>query len=275
MLKMPETLGIAGSGTIACGLATVASGHGDVILWARSQESAERAQASVARACERSEGAGDAGRVSVVSELDELRRATSLVEAIVEDHGSKAELLAELGELTRDAGTDAVLASTTSSLSIAELAQASGHAERFAGLHVFNPVARMALVEVVFPPAASATTRERTRQLCLDICKTPVEVPDIPGFVVNRLLFPYLFDAVRLMVENGIEPDAVDACMKLGAGMPTGPIALLDYIGLDVSQAIGQSIGLEVPKRLLELVGAGALGRKAGRGFYDYSSVTV
>ncbi len=97
-----------------------------------------------------------------------------------------------------------------------------------------------------------------------------MEVPDIPGFVVNRLLFPYLFSAVELMVQTGMEPADVDRCMSLGAGMPMGPIALLDFVGLDVSQAIGETIGASVPARLVELAQEGALGRKVGRGFYNY-----
>jgi 3-hydroxybutyryl-CoA dehydrogenase len=265
-----ETVGIAGSGTIACGLAAVASAAGEVLLWARSDASADRARAHVAKACEKLDGGADAGRVTVVADLDGLDAATYLVEAIVEDHGSKAKLLADLGRLARHAGSDAVLATTTSSLSIAELADASGHPERFAGLHVFNPVPRMALVEVAFPSAATPDTRARTIRLCEAIGKKPVEVPDIPGFVVNRLLFPYLFDAVRLLSETDLEPQEIDDSMKLGAGMPTGPLALLDYIGLDVSEAIGDSIGLPVPERLRSLVASGALGRKSGRGFYDY-----
>ena len=128
----------------------------------------------------------------------------------------------------------------------------------------------MALVELVFPPQASEETRERARKLCGALGKTPVEVPDLPGFVVNRLLFPYLFSAVDLLAETGMEPRAVDDCMTLGAGMPMGPIALLDYVGLDVCKAIGESIGLPVPERLVELVEAGALGRKSGAGFYRY-----
>ncbi len=209
--------------------------------------------------------------MKVVTNLDGLDAATFLVEAIVEDHSSKTRVLADLGELSRHAGTGAVLATTTSSLSIAELAAASGHPERFAGLHVFNPVPRMALVEVVFPRAASEPTRTRTLELCRALGKTPVEVPDTPGFVVNRLLFPYLFDAVRLLSETGLEPAAIDDCMKLGAGMPTGPIALLDYVGLDVAIAIGESLRLEIPERLRMLASQGAVGRKAGRGFYDYA----
>jgi len=269
---LSETLGIAGSGTIACGLAAVASGSGDVLLWARSEESAERARASVTKHCSKlAEQGADPERVRFVTDVDELRGASYLVEAIVEDHGSKSALLADLGELARHEGSDTILATTTSSLSIEELAQASGHPERFVGLHVFNPVPRMKLVELVFPEEASDETRTRTRELCEALGKTAVEVPDLPGFVVNRLLFPYLFSAVDLLVETGLEPEAVDQCMTLGAGMPMGPIALLDFVGLDVSKAIAEQIGVVVPERVNELVAEGALGRKVGRGLYDYS----
>jgi 3-hydroxybutyryl-CoA dehydrogenase len=268
---MTETLGIAGSGTIACGLAAAASGTTEVVLWARSTASAERARASVARACEKLGDRGSLARVAIVTSIGQLSPASYLVEAVVEDRASKASVLESLGLLSVDAGRDAVLATTTSSLSIAELAAASGYPERFAGLHVFNPVPRMELVEVVFPEAASATTRARTRGLCEQLGKTAVEVPDIPGFMVNRLLFPYLFSAVHLMSQTGLDAAEIDAGMKLGAGMPTGPIALLDYIGLDVSQAIGRSIGIEIPPRIGELIAQGALGRKTSRGFYEYA----
>jgi 3-hydroxybutyryl-CoA dehydrogenase len=100
--------------------------------------------------------------------------------------------------------------------------------------------------------------------------KTAVEVPDTPGFVVNRLLFPFLFDAVALLEASGLEPQAIDDCMRLGAGHPIGPLALLDYVGLDVCVAIGRSIGAEIPTRVHEMIAAGALGKKAGRGFYEY-----
>jgi 3-hydroxybutyryl-CoA dehydrogenase len=265
-----ERLGIAGSGTIACGLAVAAARYGEVLLWARSDESADRARASIAKMCARAERPMDEERVRVVTDIDDLREASFLVEAIVEHHGSKAQVLYDLGELERHAGAGAVLATTTSSLSVVELAQASGHPERFVGLHVFNPVPRMELVELAFPPEASAETRDRARTLCAELEKTAVEVPDIPGFVVNRLLFPYLFSAVQLMAETGMEPGDIDRCMTLGTGVPMGPFALLDLIGLDVSQAIGEAIDVTVPKSLADLVAAGATGRKAGRGFYSY-----
>ncbi len=267
---MQERLGIAGSGAIACGLAVTAARHGEVLLWARSDQSADRARASIAKLCAKAGQELDGERVTVVTDLDALRAATFLVESVVEHRGSKAEVLADLGQLARRAGAEAVLGTTTSSLSIAELALASGHPERFVGLHVFNPVPRMELIELAFPPEASARTRERARTLCDELGKTPVEVPDVPGFVVNRLLFPYLFSAVELMSQTGLEPVDIDRCMTLGAGLPMGPIALLDFVGLDVAQAIGEAIGTSVPPLLAELVAQGALGRKAGRGFYSY-----
>ena len=135
---------------------------------------------------------------------------------------------------------------------------------------MFNPVPRMELIELAFGPETRDDVRERARALCETLGKTAVVVPDTPGFVVNRLLFPYLFSAVELLEQTGMEPADVDQCMTLGAGMPMGPIALLDFVGLAVSQAIGETIGAEVPARLKQLVADGALGRKSARGFYEY-----
>jgi len=238
---------------------------GDAVLVARSEQSAQRARAQTARTIERL--AGDAGALSVTTDLDALAGRSYVIEAIVEQLDQKAELL---GRLDRDADDGAILASTTSSLSVSRLAEASGRPDRFAGLHVFNPVPRMDLIELAYPDAATAELRERTRAMCAALGKTGVEVADTAGFVVNRLLFPYLFDAVRVMEEQGLAPEAVDTCMKLGAGHPMGPLALLDFVGLDVSIAIGESVGVDIPRAARDLLDAGHLGRKSGRGFYRY-----
>jgi 3-hydroxybutyryl-CoA dehydrogenase len=252
---MPELLGIAGSGAIACGLARAAADSHDVLLWARSEASADRV-------CSQLE---DAARV--VTDLSELGGCGVVVEAVAEDPAVKRELYSLLAGVL---SADAILATTTSSLSVTELAAASGRPDRFAALHVFNPVHKMELVELSFPKGASETTRARLRDLCGRLGKTAVEVPDSAGFVVNKLLFPYLFDAVRLLERDGLRADSIDTCMTLGAGHPMGPLALLDFVGLDVAVAIGESIGADVPDRLRELIAEGRLGRKAGRGFYDY-----
>jgi 3-hydroxybutyryl-CoA dehydrogenase len=252
---LSERLGIVGSGAVATGLARTAAPFGEVTLWARSDDSASRAREAV--------GEG----VTVVTELDALADCSYVVESVVEDMVAKSELLSRLDAAL---AATAVVASTTSSLSIEGLAGASGRPERFAGIHLFNPVEKMKLVELAFPLAASAETRERSHGLCAALGKTAVEVPDTPGFVVNRLLFPYLFNAVRLLEQHDLDPATVDDCMKLGAGHPMGPLKLLDLVGLDVSASIGDSIGEEVPARVRELVSSGRLGKKAGAGFYDY-----
>ena len=248
-------LGIAGSGAIACGLARAAGGSHEVVLWARSERSKDRACAKVDESA------------TVVTELSELAGCSVVVEAISEDIGTKRKLYGMLTDVLDD---DSVLATTTSSLSVAELADASGRPDRFGALHVFNPVDKMKLVELSFPDAASAETKERLHELCQQLDKTAVEVPDAAGFVVNKLLFPYLFDAVRLLERDGLSPEAIDTCMKLGAGHPMGPLALLDFVGLDVAAAIGESIGTEIPDRVRRLIDEGRLGRKAGAGFYEY-----
>ena len=260
----PERVGIAGSGTIACGVAAcVAASGGEVVLWARSEESAQRARNRLAEA-----------PVRVETDLEALAPSTLAIEAIREDLFLKRELLASLRGVL---GAGALLCTTTSSLKVSELADGSGDAGRFFGLHVFNPVQRMQLVEVCFPDEAGAEVRERARAFCTAIGKTAVEVPDEPGFVVNRLLFPYLFDAVRLLERTGMQPEEIDACMKLGASYPMGPLELLDLVGIDVAEAIGEALHADTadpahrpPGRIKELVGEGRLGRKAGGGFYTY-----
>ena len=254
---LSERLGIVGSGTIAARLAKLAAPLGDVMLWARSDESAERARTVT----------GDLA--DVATDLERLAASTFVVEAVAEDRAVKVSLYAELDGLI---GDDAILATTTSSLSIEELADASGRPDRFAGVHFFNPVDKMELVELVFPTAATDETRRRAIELCESLGKTVVEVPDVPGFVVNRLLFPFLFEAVRLLDLDGLEPETIDKCMQLGAGHPMGPLALLDFVGLDVACSIGEEIGVEVPERVRALIAEGRLGKKAGAGFYEYEA---
>ena len=251
-----ERLGIVGSGAVGCGLARLAAPLiGPPLMWARSEDSAERVRSEIGEAAE------------VTTSLDELRECRIVVEAVAEEFDVKAPLYEQLHH---QLAVDALVMTTTSSLSVEELALASGRPDRFAGLHVFTPVHKMPLIEVVFPPEASDDTRRRTLDLSDRLDKTAVVVPDVPGFVVNRLLFPFLFDAVRLLDIDGIEPEIVDKCVQLGASHPMGPLALLDFVGLDVAASIGESIGAEVPGRLTGLVEAGRLGRKSGGGFYEY-----
>jgi 3-hydroxybutyryl-CoA dehydrogenase len=265
---LEEQLGIAGSGAIACGLAVTAAARGDVVVWARSDASAQRARDHIDTGCAKLDGNGATlANVRVETDLDTLAGATFVVESVTEDLRIKAGVLRDLGGLL---GDGAVLATTTSSLPVADLARASGRPDRFAAVHVFNPVPRMELVELCFPAQAAPDTRTRTRALCEALGKKAVEVPDTPGFVVNRLLFPYLFEAVELLERTGLGPEAIDACMTSGAGHPMGPLRLLDLVGIDVAVSIGDAIDVHVPRRLRQMVELEELGRKAGRGFYDY-----
>jgi 3-hydroxybutyryl-CoA dehydrogenase len=267
-----ERPAVAGTGAVALGLAAMASTIGEVIVLARSAESAERAAAAVAKQCEKVDG-GDADRVEVVTDRSALAGCDLVVEAIVEDPDAKTGLLAQLA--SECPGAD--LATTTSSLGIAELGQRAGAPERFYGLHVFNPVIRMELIELCLPPSLDPAVEPRARTFCEAMGKHVVEVPDEAGFVVNRLLFPYLFDAVRLLDQIDLTPAEIDACMAKGAGQPMGPLQLLDFVGIDVSVAIGEKLHAASdnpehvpPARLRKMVAAGALGRKSGAGFYQY-----
>jgi 3-hydroxybutyryl-CoA dehydrogenase len=267
-----ERPAIAGSGTIATGLAACASVASRVILLARSDASAWRAEEQAHGITAKVDGA-DAKRIKVTTNPSDLASCDLIVEAVVEEMGPKVELLKTLAA----AAPDADLGSTTSSLSLDEIGKRVGHPNRTFGLHPFNPVARMELVELCIPQAARPAIGATARAWCESMGKTVVEVPNEPGFVVNRLLFPYLFDAVRLMEQTGMSPEDVDRCMTLGANHPMGPLALIDLIGVDVAIAIGEALYEDSsadhhrpPGRLISLAGEGRLGRKAGAGFYDY-----
>jgi 3-hydroxybutyryl-CoA dehydrogenase len=264
--------GVAGSGTIACGIAATASVLGPVHLLARSDASAWRAEENAQTMAAKLDG-GQPDLIKVTTEVAALTSCDLVVEAIAEQLEDKGELLASLAGASRDAD----LASTTSSLSIAELADRSGTQERLFGLHVFNPVPRMELVELCLPDALRSGVSARAIAWCEALGKTPVMVPDEAGFVVNRLLFPFLFDAVRLLERTGMRPAEIDSCMTLGASHPMGPLRLLDFVGLDVAEAIGDTLYADSsdashkpPGRLVAMVGEGKLGRKSGQGFYEY-----
>ena len=267
-----ESPGIAGSGAIATGLAAVSTTTADTILLARSEASAWRAEEKAVAACAKLEGA-DPSRLRVTTDAADLADCDIVVESVIEEVEPKGKVLATVAA---HLSPDADLATTTSSLSVAEIAEAGGVTGRLMGLHVFNPVPRMKLVEVCFPDGAEGA-RENALAWCAALGKTAVEVPDQAGFVVNRLLFPYLFDAVRMMERTGMEAGEVDACMKLGAGHPMGPLALLDFVGLDVAEAIGDALFADSgdaahkpPGLMVEMIGEEKLGRKSGAGFYTY-----
>jgi 3-hydroxybutyryl-CoA dehydrogenase len=263
---------VVGSGVIGCGLAACATAIGKVRLLARSDASAWRAEERAQAGCSKVEG-GVPDRIRVTTDPDDLANCDLVVEAVIEDLEVKADLLRELGAACQEAD----LASTTSSLPVAELATRSGHADRVFGFHVFNPVQRMELVELCIPDGVRDGVRQRARAWSRALGKTAIEVPDQPGFVVNRLLFPYLFDAVRLMERTRLEAADIDSCVRLGVGHPMGPLRLLDFIGLDVAAAIGESLFTETgegryraPGRIEKLIGEGKLGRKSGAGLYEY-----
>lgn len=264
--------GVAGSGTIACGIAACASQLGPVRLLARSDASAWKAEETAQGEAKKLDE-GRPEHVKVTTDPADLADCDLVIEAIIEDAEAKVDLLKTL----QAACADADLASTTSSLLLDELRDRSGLDHRFFGLHVFNPVTRMELVELCLPDDVHPGLRERAHAWCDALGKTAVEVPDQAGFVVNRLLFPLLFEAVRLVEQTGLDAPSVDACMRLGAGHPMGPLKLLDFVGLDVAAAIGTSLHADsgresdqVPDRIHELIAAGKLGRKTGEGFYEY-----
>jgi len=267
-----ERPAIAGSGTIATGLAACATVASTVRLLARSDASAWKAEEQAQALCAKLDGA-DAKRVKVTTHPGDLADCDVVIEAVIEELEPKVERL----KTVADAAVEADLATTTSSLSLDQLASRGGHPERTFGLHPFNPVVRMELIELCIPDGARDEIAVRARNWCESIGKTVVEVPNEPGFVVNRLLFPYLFDAVRLMEQTGMKPEEVDRCMTLGANYPMGPLALLDLIGADVAVAIGEALYDDSgephhrpPGRLMAHVDHGKLGRKSGGGFYEY-----
>ncbi|MEE1742081.1 3-hydroxybutyryl-CoA dehydrogenase [Streptomyces sp. BE147] len=280
-----RSVGVAGSGTMASGIAEVFAKAGyDVVLAARSQEKADTAKGRIATSLERSvtkgrltSGARDEtlARITAADSLDALAGVDLAVEAVAEDLEVKRQLFAVLDKVCRPG---AVLATTTSSLPVVAIARATARPEDVIGMHFFNPAPAMKLVEVVRTVLTADEVHATVREVCAKVRKHPVDCGDRAGFIVNALLFPYLNNAIKMVGEHYATLDDIDAAMKLGGGYPMGPFELLDVVGLDVSLAIEKVLHSEfrdpglAPAPLLEhLVAAGCLGRKTGRGFREYA----
>lgn len=214
------------------------------------------------------------GRIKGTLVAGDLAGSDLFIEAVIENEAEKTKLYKEIGPI---AGKEAIFASNTSSLSITSLAAASGRPERFLGLHFFNPVPVMNLVEVVASPVTLPEILETGVEFVRKLGKEPVQAPDTCGFLVNRLLIPYLIEAVRLVEAKVATPEEIDKAMTLGTGHPMGPLTLLDFVGLDTTLYIAEVFFQEFrearfapPPLLRRMVTIGHLGRKSGRGFYEY-----
>lgn len=278
-------VGVLGCGLMGSGIAQVCAAAGyEVVVREVSDEAAERGMASIRRRLDREVERGSAsaeqrdaalGRLSATTDLADLSDVQIVIEAVVEDLEVKNDLWRQLEELC---SSETIFASNTSSLTITEMAAAVRRPERMVGLHFFNPVPVMALVEVVRTIATSDLVAERATAFARSLGKETVECGDTSGFVVNRLLVPFMMDAIRA-VEQGVAPAAdVDRALRLGAGHPMGPLTLCDFVGLDTLDRIGEIMYREFrdaryasPPLLKRLVALGYLGKKAGRGFFVYA----
>jgi 3-hydroxybutyryl-CoA dehydrogenase len=279
-----KTVGVLGAGTMGGGIAHVFARSGyRVLLRDVEQRFLDRGLDVISRNLDRevkkekitaAEKSMALRNIQPATEMAALAAADFAVEAVPEQFELKARVLKEAGAILRP---DVILASNTSSISINELAAQTGRADKFIGMHFFNPVPMMALVEVVRGRATSDTTFQTTMALCEKLGKKPVGVNDAPGFVSNRVLMPMINEAAFAVMEGVATPEAVDAVMKLGMNHPMGPLELADLIGLDVCadimEVLHKGFGDEkyrVCPLLKEYVAAGRLGRKSGRGFYQY-----
>ncbi|MGW3166792.1 3-hydroxyacyl-CoA dehydrogenase family protein [Streptomyces sp. NPDC001142] len=280
-----RSVGVAGSGTMASGIAEVfaKAGH-DVVLVARGREKADAAKARIAKSLERSVTKGRLtaeardgalARITPAGSPDALAEVDLAVEAVAEDLAVKQQLFAMLDKVCKPG---AVLATTTSSLPVVAIARATSRPQDVVGMHFFNPAPAMKLVEVVRTVLTADDAHATVHEVCGTIRKHPVDCGDRAGFIVNALLFPYLNNAIKMVEEHYASLDDIDAAMKLGGGYPMGPFELLDVVGLDVSLAIEKVLHDEfrdpglAPAPLLEhLVAAGCLGRKTGRGFREHA----
>ena len=279
-----RTIGVIGGGTMGNGIAHTAALTGyEVVLVEVSQALLDRAMESISKNLQRGvdkgkmtakEKDGVLGRIRTATELSAVSGADLVVEAIVENFGAKADIFKTLDEVTSP-GT--ILASNTSSIPITSLAAVTSRPDRVIGMHFFNPVPVLKLVEVIRALQTSDATTTAIVDLAVDLGKVPAEANDFPGFAANRILMPFINEAVFALMEGVAEAEAIDTIAKLGFAHPLGPLALADLIGLDTCVAIMDVLqqGLGDPKDapcplLRQYVAAGRLGRKTGRGFYEY-----
>ena len=278
------TVGIVGAGTMGNGIAQACAVKGiDVVMVDIAQAAVDKGIATVGKSLDRllqkekiTEADRDAalGRIKGSTSYDDLKKAQLVIEAATENHELKNKILKQLDELL---DPEVIIATNTSSISITQLAAVTKRPEKFVGMHFFNPVPMMALVEIIRGLQTSDATHDAVKALAEALGKSPITVKNAPGFVVNRILVPMINEAFFVLAEGLATPEDIDAGMKLGCNQPIGPLALADMVGLDVCLAVmdvylaefGDSKYRACPL-LREMVAAGRLGRKTGRGVYQY-----
>lgn len=275
---------VVGTGTMGNGIAqTFAQAGHDVLLKGRSEASLQRAHKNISKSLGRmvSKGKMDEetqkaieARIVDTMDFNDLRDSDLIIEVVAEQMPLKKEIFKTLDEVCKP---EAILATNTSSLSITEIGAATSRPERVIGLHFFNPVPMMKLVEVISGQLTDPAVHDKAMEIAREVGKTPVSVNEAPGFVVNRILIPMINEGVGILADGVATREDIDEAMKLGANHPMGPLALADLIGLDVCLAIMEVLYTEFgdskyrPHPLLrKMVRANLLGRKTGRGFYDY-----